>query len=1154
MGKVLSAVLKILLILVLLAGLGGLGFWLHQYEGWSYLHLGLILLGAVIVVLLVYGARRWYYRRREKRFIRSMIDHDAATLKVNEENERINSLREHWQEGMRILRSSRLRVSRNPVYALPWFMVIGEPGAGKSTAIACARALAYASEAGPLAYAPNTQNCDWWFFEKAVILDTAGRYVAPAEKEDNRREWRELLSLVSRQRRREPLNGIILVIPATRLMSADTSAEQDYGRLLRQRLSEVAGTLGADIPVYILISKMDRVLGLTELASMMPVSQREQVLGLLRRDEGIERFLQMTMAKVQERLREIALTLALKVGNHSGRCALFAGEFSLLYPGLSALVRRVFGDTPYSETPLFRGLFFSSGRQEGAVRANSLARLQTLKTCQWKLPDTHAPLFLDNLFSVILPRERAIARFADNLVQGLGITRNLGYMVWLGVLLSLCVYFTLNFAENRHTLVSLAAHIKSPPVWSRSLNEAIAQMDLLTAAIRAEEERVQSGWWRYPGYPETHQAIDEAKERYVQWMRPRMFYQHDTDISRMLASHPMEERALMLALYCEYLAWMDKVFLAAGRGDDLPLPAADLALDYMTQGGESLPLGNPALARVFSAYIEWEAPDMRERIREQSNAIFRRNMVLLGNYADWITQWLQTRSLLAPVQMGKYWPQASVDWQISRAYTPAGRQRLDKMLADLSAVAPDKAAFQKRAKTYLAQYANDYRNAWWNMAAQFDEGIKTLKTDSQWRNTSVAMATPANPYFLFIRDMMENLKAVDDIGGNGAIDKLPDLFVHVLQTSRSAQDAEKLIKSLEKGDKKGLVEGVKEKLQTESQKVISGVTDQDLSPLEKLLTAYLKALEELSHDVGNHAKSLQMASAGYGNAAEKTSVSAAYEAERALEGAVDKQFADHQTFWKLVRGPTNFFTRVVVGRSACLLNHKWVDDVTTYHGESGDETRRWQLLFDKGGRVEKFVEGPLKPFIGSTATGYKRNVWFDQSFPLRDELLAFISVSREAYVPPEKEYKVTIKALPVNVNAQAEKPHHVRLSLTDDEGVQVLDNYNFPVSKTFVWRPQKSSKVKLEIAFATATISVEWTGIFALRDFLKECKSGVLTLTKKDFEKDSAILGELDVEQITLRFDIKGRDPVLALQDPPTVGRIPSGAAECPPGLEVPGI
>ena len=86
-------------------------------------------------------------------------------------------LRERFEEAVATLKQQRR--SGHSLYDLPWYVIIGAPGSGKTTALINS-GLKFPLEQrvgkGALRGVGGTRNCDWWFTDEAVFLDTAGRY------------------------------------------------------------------------------------------------------------------------------------------------------------------------------------------------------------------------------------------------------------------------------------------------------------------------------------------------------------------------------------------------------------------------------------------------------------------------------------------------------------------------------------------------------------------------------------------------------------------------------------------------------------------------------------------------------------------------------------------------------------------------------------------------------------------------------------------------------------------------------------------------------------------------------------------------------------------------------------------------------------------
>ncbi|ABM60957.1 type VI secretion protein IcmF/TssM N-terminal domain-containing protein [Halorhodospira halophila] len=141
-------------------------------------------------------------------------------------------------------------------YRVPWYLVIGPARSGKSRLIRCSGLhfpddddewLAARGDGG-------TRHCDWWLSDRAVFLDTAGRYTTDPPAETG---WYQLLGLLRRVRRRRPVDGVLVTIDAGELAELDASGLRRWARALRTRLAELETDLGVRPPVLLIVTGVD---------------------------------------------------------------------------------------------------------------------------------------------------------------------------------------------------------------------------------------------------------------------------------------------------------------------------------------------------------------------------------------------------------------------------------------------------------------------------------------------------------------------------------------------------------------------------------------------------------------------------------------------------------------------------------------------------------------------------------------------------------------------------------------------------------------------------------------------------------------------------------------------------------------------------------
>ena len=126
--------------------------------------------------------------------------------------------------------------------------------------------------------------------------------------------------------------------------------------------------LGAKFPVYVLVTKTDKVLGLTGLSGVLSSDLLAQAMGqtnnALKDDPA--GIVTQTLDVVTDRLKDIRLLLLNQNPAADPSLLMFPDELIAIKPGLMAFVEATFEQNPYQETPVLRGLYFSqrpAGRQ-----------------------------------------------------------------------------------------------------------------------------------------------------------------------------------------------------------------------------------------------------------------------------------------------------------------------------------------------------------------------------------------------------------------------------------------------------------------------------------------------------------------------------------------------------------------------------------------------------------------------------------------------------------------------------------------------------------------------------------------------------------------------------------------------------------------------
>ncbi len=362
--------------------LGFVALAVFLYLGAEVLEVALAWALALLLLAFLVWLGAWLWRRRRARRDAQALGQailneaeiaaaQAASAASSTQQGDLDAVRAGLLDAIETIKTSKLGLKSGgaALYELPWYMIIGNPAAGKSSAI-LQSGLQFPFADGKIVQGVGgTRNCDWFFTTDGIVLDTAGRYCVVDE---HRGEWFGFLDLLKKYRRKAPINGILIAVSIAEL-KGDPDVGMQLARSLRKRVQDVIERLEVFAPLYIVFTKADLVAGFAEFFADAERSERERVWGATMPYQrklptaDLLNFFDQSFDELHDGLTELSLANMAhrQRKNMAPGVFTFPLEFAAIKPALRAFIATLFEENPFQFQPVFRGFYFTSALQEG---------------------------------------------------------------------------------------------------------------------------------------------------------------------------------------------------------------------------------------------------------------------------------------------------------------------------------------------------------------------------------------------------------------------------------------------------------------------------------------------------------------------------------------------------------------------------------------------------------------------------------------------------------------------------------------------------------------------------------------------------------------------------------------------------------------------
>lgn len=1150
-------ILKFLLIVIvwLLIGVvlvGGCILLGYPGEFGLYVFIGLLALwyGIKLVRLL-------YRRHQAAKRVKHLINVESTTAEQTE------TRRKPWQWRQRgplensfrglikTLDTTDLSRRGDPLYVLPWMALLGDAPLGLKEWIRGARLARPAMDFTSL---DNATGIHWHLNNQSLVISTPSDLVEGNPDSSDPR-WLELLSLLVRYRRVEPLNGLMVALPAQMLLHADTEHLMDRARKIRRLIEDSIQVSRRQVPVYVLITGLEQLEGVPDWLSSLDDAALNQAVGQLNaRNDAPEVLVDAVIDALANRIRGMNLAAVSHPGLAPDLMRLPA-RVRGLSPALQTLVSTLFQENPYQQTPRLRGLYLTAmtERRGHVISAFSHDVLERI-----------LPADRDQVEAVAVTRRRS---------QWHERRRPLALAGAAGVL-----FFALTalYLNDRQALERLH---DSQQVLQAS-NDAGAE-GAIEASLRQRQQelrliRALQGQRFVPWLFGSEQAVITGMQaRFSSKVQQALIAPIDDAFLETLntdffsTAFDASDRAMLDAVGAYTGILVRRINLLNAYMEGASAEALQ-AMPMPYDPGEVQAVSRQLLEVINELYLQslvWRDRDDAQdgeltAITAQRNdmvSTLDRILTHSGGSLAWIVDWLNGNPNYPGIDLADQWGAGSGslqdDVQVAGAFTLAGKEAIESYLLELQQASPDSEAIDKMLPRFFREYRLDYLNAWESYALAFQQGLSRLASPEDYLLYINNLNTGRNQYFnaldLVYAQTAPLLDAFDEDNAEG--ETLPDWLLMVDYyndmislspdegTDNSARDktltklALKTVgatgplgKALAKSGKKGL------KTKKKLDKASGGPTASErLLRLEEaagLLEQYRDALSDFVFNAERRSVSYRLMRNQFQNADNpgggEGSLATAQRVLRELQALVGKPNRDNQAFWTLFAGPIELIEAYAIEEASCQFNAAYRNAFLASL-EGVPEYRKPDYTYGPEGVLWSFMDNEAAPFVTrQLGAGYVKVSADGRQLPLDPAFLRYTAKALDQRnASPDAMVDISTKPTETNLDALY-GVSETRLQLQCPSGTTVLVNRNFANSETFNWN-QACADTRLNLAIGAVELEKTYSGPAGFPEFLADFRSGSLRFTPEDFPRHEQQLREYGVSFIRVQYDLAGYQALL---------------------------
>lgn len=310
--------------------------------------------------------------------------------------------------------NDKIMAFKSNAYHAAWFIVMGDQGSGKSSLVnSCNANFLLEDQLAAL----NLKKPDWLdcrVTSEMIFFELSDKIFQVKDSGGNYRYLVYFLDWVNDFKKIQPINGILYCIDIQKIIQPSYNERMEISKSYKEKIKFINKSLGARIPVYVNITKIDSLDGFSEFLRRSSKNKDDLLgmsfpLGL----KSVSFLSKIYNYQFNEITKSLSMILLRGIGEISeeNRSDLysFVRQFAGLKVLLHELLEGVFSGNNYEQLPFLRSIFFVSAHQRAfsvnALKESTVVKFNTPEAILKSFSGQSFPYFINAFFDKVLLRE-----------------------------------------------------------------------------------------------------------------------------------------------------------------------------------------------------------------------------------------------------------------------------------------------------------------------------------------------------------------------------------------------------------------------------------------------------------------------------------------------------------------------------------------------------------------------------------------------------------------------------------------------------------------------------------------------------------------------------------------------------------------------------